>query len=156
MLILTTQLLQYNVGTDDSTTSVQCWHWPLNNFNTMLILNTQLLQYSVDIDHSTTSIQCWYWPLNYFNTMLILTTQLLQYDVDIDHSTTSIQCWHCRLNDFNTICCRMTIVVRGMTFPKLSCPWVYVSETSMGMWLTGVFLFCRLRGGRCFIMSGVL
>ena len=54
------------------------------------------------------------------------------------------------------VCCRMTIGVRVMTFPKLYCARVYASETSMRGWLSEVFLFCRLRGSCCFIMSVVL
>ena len=41
--------------------------------------------------------------------------------------------------------CRMTIVVRVMTFPKLSCAWVYAGETSMRMSTTSSYNFSALR-----------
>ena len=66
------------------------------------------------------------------------------YDVEKNHSSSTCarhrHTWWCMLQEV-TACCRMTIVVRVMTFPKLSCSWVYASETSMHGWLSEVFLF---------------
>ena len=100
---------------------------------------------------------CWFCPVRRLLQQFIVLPVLVCLHAAVVHVSRlvllvyySVECHQ------GSMCCRMTIVVRVMTFPKLSCAWVYVSETSMRGWWSEVFLFCRLRSGRCFIMSVVL